>query len=89
MSKLKRKEVREWGLRVGVRHNLDTQLGTIGFLDIAEGKAQASIWQLTEDGIQPFDWDALPWGRRIMVFTIVLDRFGGYRWPNDISPVAP
>ena len=65
MSKLKRKEVREWGLLVGVRHNLDTQLGTIGFLDIAEGKAQASIWQLTEDGVQPFDWDALPWGRRM------------------------
>ena len=24
-----------------------------------------------------------------MVFAIVLDRFGGYSWPNDISPVAP
>lgn len=37
-------------------HNLETQLGTIGFLDIAEGRAEASIWQLTEAQIEPFDW---------------------------------
>ncbi|MGE5596660.1 MAG: YfcE family phosphodiesterase [Hyphomicrobiales bacterium] len=36
--------------------NLNTQLGTLGFLDIRDGKAEASIWQLTEDGIEPFDW---------------------------------
>ena len=65
MSKPEEKGLVRVGVLVGVRHNLDTQLGTIGFLDIAEGKAQASIWQLTEDGVQPFDWDALPWGRRM------------------------
>jgi putative phosphoesterase len=37
-------------------HNLDTQLGTIGFLEISGGKADATIWQLTDDGIAPFDW---------------------------------
>ncbi len=37
-------------------HNLDTQLGTIGFLEISGGQADATIWQLTEDGIAPFDW---------------------------------
>ena len=37
-------------------HNLETQLGTIGFLEIADGEASASIWQLTEGGIEPFDW---------------------------------
>jgi putative phosphoesterase len=37
-------------------HNLNTQLGTIGFLEIEDGKPNASIWQLTEDGIEPFDW---------------------------------
>lgn len=37
-------------------HNLDTRLGTIGFLDIEAGRAQASIWQLTDDGVAPFDW---------------------------------
>jgi hypothetical protein len=36
--------------------NLDTQLGTIGFLDIEGGRAEASIWQLTDHGIEPFDW---------------------------------
>lgn len=36
--------------------NLNTQLGTIGFLEIEDGRAEASIWQLTEDGIEPFDW---------------------------------
>ena len=37
-------------------HNLNTQLGTIGFLEISGGKAEATIWQLTETGIDPFDW---------------------------------
>ena len=37
-------------------HNYDTQLGTIGFLEIESGRATASVWQLTEDGIAPFDW---------------------------------
>lgn len=37
-------------------HNLNTQLGTIGFLDIADGAPEASIWRLTENGITPFDW---------------------------------
>ena len=44
--------------------NLATQLGTIGFLDIDEaGKPEASIWQLTETGIEPFDWSKWkrPW----------------------------
>jgi putative phosphoesterase len=36
--------------------NLLTRLGTIGFLEIIEGHAEASIWQLTEDGHAPFDW---------------------------------
>jgi putative phosphoesterase len=37
-------------------HNLTTRLGTIGFLDIVDGRAEASIWQLTETGIAPYDW---------------------------------
>ncbi len=38
-------------------HNLDTQLGTIGFLDVQDGKVDASVWQLNETGgITPFDW---------------------------------
>ncbi len=37
-------------------HNLNTQLGTIGFLEIEEGRANATIWQLTDEGIDPFDW---------------------------------
>ncbi len=43
--------------------NLDTQLGTIGFLDIIDGKAEATIWQLTETGIEPFNWSKWrrPW----------------------------
>ena len=43
-------------------HNLETQLGTIGFLDIAEGRSEASIWQLTETAIEPLDWTR--WRRR-------------------------
>jgi putative phosphoesterase len=41
-------------------HNHDTQLGTIGFLDLDVGTAQASIWQLAEHGIEPFEWGR--WG---------------------------
>lgn len=37
-------------------HNLETQLGTIGFLEISGGQAEATIWQLTDTGIVPFDW---------------------------------
>jgi putative phosphoesterase len=32
-------------------HNLNTQLGTLGFLDIEPTLVRASIWQLTDDGI--------------------------------------
>lgn len=42
-------------------HNLTVQMGTIGFLDINDGVADASIWRLTPNGIEPFDWDT--WGR--------------------------
>lgn len=44
-------------------HGLNTQFGTIGFLDIEDGKAEASIWQLTDHGIEPFDWSKSrrPW----------------------------
>lgn len=41
-------------------HNYDTQFGTIGFLEIENGKADASVWQIVEDGIQPFDWEGIP-----------------------------
>ena len=41
-------------------HNYDTQYGTIGFLDIDEDNAEASVWLITDDGIEPFDWDAIP-----------------------------
>jgi putative phosphoesterase len=37
-------------------HNLDTQLGTIGFLEIEDRVPRASIWRLTATGIEPFDW---------------------------------
>jgi putative phosphoesterase len=37
-------------------HNLETQLGTIGFLDIDGGRASATIWRLTATGIEPYDW---------------------------------
>ena len=36
--------------------NLRARLGTIGFLEIANGRAHPSIWQLTEHGIAAFDW---------------------------------
>ena len=41
-------------------HNYDTQFGTIGFLDIDKDRADASVWLITDDGIEPFDWDAIP-----------------------------
>ncbi len=41
-------------------HNYDTQYGTIGFLDLDDGKADPSVWLITDDGIEPFDWDAIP-----------------------------
>ena len=45
-------------------HNYDTQYGTIGFLELDAGAAEASIWQITDAGIEAFDWDAVPpWKR--------------------------
>jgi len=41
-------------------HNYDTQHGTIGFLEIRERRASASVHLITEDGIEPFDWNAPP-----------------------------
>lgn len=41
-------------------HGLNVQFGTIGFLDIEDGQASASIWQLTDNGIAPFDWEKWP-----------------------------
>jgi putative phosphoesterase len=32
-------------------HNLNTQLGTLGFLEIEGATVRASLWQLTDDGI--------------------------------------
>jgi putative phosphoesterase len=34
-------------------HNLNTQLGTVAFLDLGDGRARASVWQLTPDGLTP------------------------------------
>jgi putative phosphoesterase len=46
-------------------HNYDTQYGTLGFLDLVDGEARPSVWQITDGGIEPFDWDAVPpWKRR-------------------------
>jgi uncharacterized protein len=33
-------------------HNLQTQLGTLGFLDVVDGRVTASLWQLTDDGVE-------------------------------------
>lgn len=45
-------------------HNYDTQYGTLGFLEIVEGEARPSVWQITDGGIEPFDWDSVPpWKR--------------------------
>ena len=41
-------------------HNYDTQYGTIGFLNIDDDQAEASVWLITDNGIEPFDWDAVP-----------------------------
>ena len=41
-------------------HNYDTQYGTIGFLELHDRQADASIHLITEAGIEPFDWDAVP-----------------------------
>ena len=45
-------------------HNYDTQFGTIGFLELQDGRAEASIWQLRRGGIEPFAWDRTPPWRR-------------------------
>ena len=46
-------------------HNYDAQYGTIGFLELDDGAARASVWQITEAGIEPFDWHGVPpWKRR-------------------------
>ena len=46
-------------------HNYDTQYGTIGFLELDDGEARASVWLINDNGIEPFDWDAVPpWRRR-------------------------
>lgn len=36
--------------------NLNTQYGTIGFLEISGGKAEATIWMINDEGIEPHDW---------------------------------
>ena len=41
-------------------HNYDTQFGTIGFLELDSGEVDASVWQLVQGGIEPFDWDGIP-----------------------------
>ena len=41
-------------------HNYDTQYGTIGFLDIDGDRAEPSVWLITDEGIEPFAWDAVP-----------------------------
>ena len=46
-------------------HNYDTQYGTIGFLELDGAEARPSVWLINDDGIEPFDWDAVPpWRRR-------------------------
>ncbi len=37
-------------------HNYDTQLGTIGMLEISSGRAHAEVLQLTPTGTAPFAW---------------------------------
>lgn len=41
-------------------HNYDTQYGTLGFLTLDAGEAEASVWLINDDGIEPFDWDSPP-----------------------------
>ena len=46
-------------------HNYDTQYGTIGFLELDGAEARPSVWLINDDGIEPFDWNAVPpWRRR-------------------------
>ena len=46
-------------------HNYDTQYGTIGFLELDHGRARPSVWLINDQGIERFDWDAVPpWRRR-------------------------
>lgn len=48
-------------------HNYDTQYGTIGFLELNDGQASPSVWQITDAGVEPFDWDAIPpWKRHLL-----------------------
>ena len=44
-------------------HNLNTQLGTIGLLDLNHERPKAEIRQLTENGSIPFNWanSKRPW----------------------------
>lgn len=44
-------------------HNLNVQLGTIGFLDLSGTEPVASIHQLTDEGPVAFDWERSrrPW----------------------------
>jgi putative phosphoesterase len=44
-------------------HNLNLQYGTLGFLDLSGEKPSATIHQITEDGLEPFDWanSRRPW----------------------------
>lgn len=44
-------------------HGLDVQMCTIGFLDIEDGKASASIWRITPEGIATYDWTTWKWPR--------------------------
>ncbi|WP_419839569.1 YfcE family phosphodiesterase [Candidatus Poriferisodalis sp.] len=38
--------------------NLSAQFGTVGYLDIVDGVATPSLWQLTADGLEPTEsWD--------------------------------
>ena len=46
-------------------HNLQTQLGTLGFLDIDGPTVRATLWQLTEDGMEPG-----PFAEHTMTFPI-------------------
>lgn len=41
-------------------HNYNTQLGTVGFLELEDAEARASVWLMTEAGLQPFDWQSPP-----------------------------
>ena len=37
----------------------------IAEMELDDGRIDASVWQLVEDGIEPFDWEGIPpWKRR-------------------------